>query len=62
MRLQPVVPLGFVMVRSKPPSKKPQVMPAAFSRSPMFCAAHLQPAPLVVEQTSPIGIGIADQA
>ena len=37
---QPVVPLAFLTVRSKPPSKKPQLMPAALSRSPMFLSAH----------------------
>ena len=40
-RLQPVVPLGFFVVRSKPPSKKPQLMPRALSRSPMFWPAEL---------------------
>ncbi len=35
-RLQPVVPSALACVRSKPPSKKPQVMLRSFSMSPMF--------------------------
>ena len=40
LRLQPVVPLGLVTPRSKPCVKKPQVTPAAFSRSPMLVPRH----------------------
>ncbi len=54
-RWQPVVPLGLVMVRSKPPSKKPQLTPAVFSRSPMFLPPIWKTSPVVVEQTSPSG-------
>ena len=36
LRAQPVVPLGLVFVRSKPPWNQPHVRPAVLSRSPMF--------------------------
>ena len=35
-REQPVVPLVFFAVRSKPPMNEPQVIPASFRRSPML--------------------------
>src|SRR5260370_38353688 len=53
--LQPVVPLRFWTVRSKPPMNDPQVTPAALSKSPTFCPFMLTTAPL--EQTSPNGSG-----
>src|SRR5579864_1933423 len=34
LRLHPVLPFEFVIVRSNPPSKKPHVTPAVLSRSP----------------------------
>src|SRR5215469_9830722 len=50
---QTVVPLGPGAIGRNPPSKKPQVTPAAFSRSPMFFPpmAIVEPE----EQTSNIG-------
>ena len=53
-RAQPVVPLEFVMLRSKPPSKQPHVRLAALSRSPMFLPDMLKFL-LVEEQMSPAG-------
>jgi hypothetical protein len=44
----------LVTERLKPPSKKPQVTPPVFSRSPMFLPDMLKLA-LVEEQTSPPG-------
>jgi hypothetical protein len=53
-RAQPVVPLGLVMVRSKPPSNQPQVSLAVLSRSPMFLPDRLIDE-VVLEQMSPVG-------
>src|SRR5271156_5374170 len=53
-RAHPVVPLALVIERLKPPSKKPQVILAAFNRSPMVLPDMLKFA-LVEEQTSPVG-------
>jgi hypothetical protein len=54
LREQPVVPFSFTVDRLKPPSKKPQLMPAVLSRSPMLtpsiCALLLAEA-----QVSPVG-------
>jgi len=52
-RLQPEVPLGLVMVRSKPPMNAPQVTADALSRSPIFFPPSCTVVP--VEQTSPVG-------
>src|SRR5580658_5796756 len=54
LRLQLVVPFELVIVRSKPPSKKPQETPLSFSRSPMFLPAKF-PRLVELEQTSPVG-------
>ncbi len=55
VRLQPVEPSAFVIVRSKPPEKKPHEMFAAVRRSPMFWPPIVPCAPVEGEQTSPIG-------
>ena len=55
LRRQPVVPLALMTVRSKPPWKKPQVMLAALSRSPMLGPVMWTRASEVLEQTSPAG-------
>ena len=54
-RAQPVEPSALVAVRSKPPSKKPQVMSLALSRSPMFLPAMSAVGYFGFEQTSPVG-------
>src|SRR6202034_128607 len=54
-RLHPVLPSGFTICRLNPPANQPQVMPAALSRSPIFCPP-ICAVPLP-EQTSPYGSG-----
>ena len=48
LRAQPVVPFEFLRVRSNPPEKKPQEIPLALSRSPMFSPVSLPSEPVVV--------------
>ena len=59
MRWQPVVPLGLMTVRSKPPGNQPQVRSAVLSKSPMFFPVICTTG--VVRGAVVAGIGIADQ-
>src|ERR1700679_4163396 len=53
-RAQPVVPLLLMVCRLKPPTKEPQGILAALSKSPMFLAFD-EAVVVVLEHRSPVG-------